>query len=278
MYTTHMTQHALAPMPNRASTSFTLSWGLLTIPLSAYTGVEEVRVTRKEFTPTTDGKDVTWHPVGRVMTNKDTGEVIDRADVVRRAESTTGVWVDLDDDEIAEATQPKGLATVESFIYAKNVGRYVTDGLYQVRPKRVKGKYDPAGVKAFTLLLDAMKARRVTALVKIAMRGPARYALLDHDGYLRIVVTADAVRLPMDLPMTAVAKQERDLALALIDAVGVTDEPLVDTTAVAIQAYVDQKAGGVLPTKADAPVPSTDLLGDLMASIQANKSAKSKVA
>lgn len=273
MYNTHM-QHALAPMPNRASTSFTLSWGLLNIPLSAYTGVEEVRVARKEFTATTDGKTVTWHPVGRVMTNKDDGTVIDRADVVRRAESTTGVWVDLDDDEIADATLPKGLATIESFVLAKNVGKYVTDGLYQVRPKRVKGRCDPAGVKALALLFDGMKARKVVALVKIAMRGPARYALLDAEGFLRIVVTADAVRVAMDMPTAIIVKQERDLALALIDAVGITDEPLVDDTAVAIQAYVDQKAAGVTPTKAEVPAPSADLLGDLMASIQASQASK----
>ena len=37
------------------------------------------------------------------------------------------------------------------------------------------------------------------ALVKVAMRGPARYALLDAKGNLFLIYTADAVRQWMDL-------------------------------------------------------------------------------
>jgi len=262
---------ATAPAPQRATTSFTLSWGLLNIPVSAYTGTEEVRVARKEFTKDDTGR---WVSVGRAHTNKETGEVIDRADVVRRAESTSGVWVDLDDDEIAEATQPRGLAVIETFIQTRNLGQYLTEGLYQVRPRRVKGKSDPSGVKALTLLLSAMKSRKVAALVKVAMRGPARYAILDFQGDLRFVVTADAIRQPIDLPTADVSQQEADLALALIETVGITAPVLVDTTALAIQAYVDQKAAGVLPEAPAEPQPTSNLLADMLASIEANKAGK----
>jgi non-homologous end joining protein Ku len=266
-----MTMQALAPMPNRSTTSFTLSWGLLNIPVSAYTGTEEVRVARKEFTQDTAG---VWHPVGRALTNKDDGSIIDRADVVRRAESTSGVWVDLADDEIAAATMPRGLAEVETFVFTRNAGQYLTEGLYQVRPRRVKGKSDPAGVKALTLLFEAMRKRKVVALIKVALRGPARYALLDADGNLRFVVTADAVRCPMDAPAAPVSKQESDLALALIESVGISTPTLVDTSALAIQAFVDQKAAGAVPEVTAEPQPTTDLLNDLLASIAANKGEK----
>src|SRR5215471_9171715 len=123
--------HALAPNPNRASTSFTLSWGLLNIPVSAFAGTEEVRVARKEFTTNGD-------PVGRAVTNKTTGDVIDRADVIKKAEASNGVWVELDDAEIAAATMERGSAVIESFVLAKNTPQYLTEGLYQVRAKRVK--------------------------------------------------------------------------------------------------------------------------------------------
>lgn len=262
---------ALAPTPNRASTSFTLSWGMLNIPVSAYAGTEQVAVQRKEFVTGTD------HAVGRISIDKVLGATIDRADVVRRAESTSGVWVDLSDDEIVDVTMPKGLAEVETFIFTKNLGQYVTEGLYQVRPKRVKGKSDPSGVKALTLLFDAMRRRKVVALVKVAMRGPARYAILDAEGNLRFVVTADAIRQPMDLPAAPVSKQESDLALALIDAVGVTTPTLVDTTALAVQAFVDQKAAGVVPEVTPEPtVTGPDLLAGLMASIEAGLGKKDR--
>ena len=152
-----MNLQTLAPCPQRSTASFTLSWGAVCIPLSAYSGTEEVRIARKEFV----GDD----PVGRAVTNKTTGEVIDRADIVKRAESTSGVWVELDDDEIALATQEKGLATVETFVLTKDLGQYVTEGLYQVRPRRVKGKTDPAGNRALVLFLDALKTRKAVALV-----------------------------------------------------------------------------------------------------------------
>jgi non-homologous end joining protein Ku len=210
--------------------------------------------------------------VGRALTNKTTGVIIDRADVVRRAEATSGAWVTLDDDEIVDATMPKGIAVIETFIQTRNLGQYLTEGLYQIRPRRVKGKSDPSGVKALTLLLAAMKERKVVALVKLAMRGPARYAILDCAGDLRYVVTADAIRQPIDLPTATVSKQESDLALALIESVGVSAPVLVDTTSQAIQTYVDNKAAGVEPAVVlDAQPSGPDLLSDLMASINANK-------
>lgn len=253
----------LAPCPERASTSFTLSWGLLNIPLSVYSGTEEVRVARKEFVASTGD------PVGRVSINKTTGDVIDRSDVVKMAESTSGAWVELDDDEIAQATQPRGLAVIEKFVPVKSLGNYLTEGLMQVRPKRVKGKTDPSGAKALVLLLEGMKARKVAAVVKIALRGPARYALIDHEGFLRFVVTADAIRRPIDLPVAVVSKQEKDLALMLIDTVGIESNPtFVDDTAATVQAFVDAKAGGATPIKSATPTPTVDLYQALMDSIK----------
>lgn len=265
----------LAPCPERSTTSFTLSWGLLNIPLSVYTGTEEVRVARKEYTKTSQGA---LQPVGRVSINKTTGAIIDRAAVVKMAEATSGAWVELSDEEIALATQERGLATVESFIAAKHVGDYLTEGLMQVRPKRVKGKTDPSGAKALVLLLDAMKARKVVALVKIALRGPARYALLDAEGSLQFVVTADAIRHPIDLPTAVVSKQERDLALMLIDSVGVSHPTLTDDTAATVQAFVDAKAAGSAPAAPAAPAPTSDLLAALMASVDKEMNTKAVVA
>ena len=82
----------LAPQPNRSTNSITLSWGMINIPCSVYTGTESVSVARKEFVAGTD------HPVGRVSIDKVDGTVVDRADVIKMAEATSGVMVELDDD------------------------------------------------------------------------------------------------------------------------------------------------------------------------------------
>lgn len=260
---------ALAPPPNRSTNSITISWGMINIPCSVYTGTESVSVVRKEFVKDTD------HNVGRVSIDKVDGTVIDRADIEKKAEATNGVWVTLDDDEIAAVTTDRGLATVEAFIPTSKVGEYLTDGLLQVRPRRVKGKVDPGGNRSLTLLFAAMKREKVQALINVALRGPARYALLNAEGDLRFIVTADCIRQPLDLPDGNVTMDEVTMATQFIRAMGKSTPVLVDSTARQIQAYVDSKAEGRPVIVADTPVESgADLIQQMMDSIAASKAAQ----
>jgi non-homologous end joining protein Ku len=263
----------LAPEPQRATSTITLSVGVLAIPLSVYSGVESTRVARKEFleTPTGDVE------VGRSPIRKDTGDVIDASDIVRKAQASSGAWVALTDDEIADCTSPKGLAEVEAFVPAKTaMDTYLADGLLQVRPKREKSKPNPAIEKAFGVLLAGMKARKVYALVKVAMRGPARYALLTWEGDFVLVHPADAVRERRPNVAVAFSKAETDMVVALIDAIGVDTPTITDTTAPAVQAYVEAKAKGIpAPAKPETPAIPVDIMATLSASIDAAK-AKGK--
>lgn len=258
---------ATAPAPVRSTTSFTLSFGLLNIPLSVYTGTESTRVSRKEFfngDPTIE--------VGRSPIRKDTGEVIHQTDVVRMAQADSGAWVTLTDEEIAACTSPRGVAEVVAFVPVKEVGQYLTENVQQVRPKSEKGKVNPAADRAFGLLTTAMAKRKVMALVKVAMRGPARYALLDAKGNLFLVYTADAVRETVALNEHKFDAKEVDLAMSLIDAVGVSAPLLTDDTAPMVQSFVNDKATGVEPTKAVAPAAvGVDMMAQLLASLEAAK-------
>lgn len=266
-----MSAIAAAEMPVRAHTSFTLAWGLLSVPVSVYTGTQTTRVARKEFVQ--DGAE--WFPVGRSPINTNTGEVIDSAAVVRKAQASSGEWVALSDDEIADATSAiRGQGSIECFVPIKNVGQYLTEGQAQVRPQRVKGKPNPAAEKAFALLLAAMRKKKVVALVKVAMRGPARYALLSQDGVLSLILTADAIREHRPHEAVVLSAAETAMAEALIDAVGTDTPVLLDTNAPLVQAYVDSKATGVAPTVTAAPQPTVDVMAGLQASIAAAKAAR----
>jgi non-homologous end joining protein Ku len=269
-----MSTTALAPAPQRASNSFTLAFGVLNIPLGVYTGTEETRVSRNEFL---DGD--ASIPVGRSPIRKDTGEVIPSDRVVRMAEASNGAWVVLTDDEIADCTCPKGVGDIVTFIPVKDVGNYAAQDVAQVRPKAVKGKADAAGEKAFALLLTVLRKKKVVALVRVALRGPARYALLAADGSFTYVRTADQVREARDLnDGFKFSAAELALAEALLDAVGTSTPVLTDDTAPAVRAFVDNKAKGVpAPAKPAVPVIG-DLMADLQASIDAAKAAKGKVA
>jgi non-homologous end joining protein Ku len=261
-----------APAPQRATNTITLSVGVLAVPLSVYSGTESTRVARKEFIQV----DEAWVPVGRSPVRKDTGEVIDSADVVRMAQASTGAWATLTDDEIADCTSPKGLAEVEAFIPVKSMGTsYLAEDVLQVRPKRIKGQPNPAIEKAFAVLLAGMAKRKVCALVKVAMRGPARYALLTSDGDLILVHTADAVRERIPMVTISYSKAEVDMVAALIDAIGIDTPTITDDTAEAVQAYVEAKAKGIeAPAKPVTSAISTDIMATLSASIDAAKAKK----
>jgi non-homologous end joining protein Ku len=262
--------YATATPPVRATTSLTISVQMLNIPVSLYTGSEETRVARKEFLATD-----TTIPVGRSPIRKDTGDVIDVGDVVRMAQASNGDWVTLTDDEIAACTAPKGVAEVVTFVPVKDFAQYLPEKLYQVRPKREKGKPNVAAERAFGLLLAGMKARKVGALLKLAMRGPARYAILTTDGDLIMVLTADAVRRPCPLDAWVPTKQEVAMVTSFIDAVGVDAPVITDDTAPVVQAYVDSKASGApIKSQAAAPAVTDNLMAALQASIDAAKKGK----
>ena len=261
--------YAQAKAPNRAHTSITLSALMVSIPLSVYTSTESTRVARKEFFQGNPNVEV-----GRASIRKDTGEVIHATDVVRMAQATNGAFVALTDDEIAAATSPKGLAEVISFVPVKDIANYLTEGLYQVRPKREKGKVNQAIESAFSMLLAGMKARKVGALIKVAMRGPARYAILTSEGDLLLILPADGVRQSLDLDLPAVSKAQVAMAASLIDAIGVGAPIVTDDTAPVVQAFVDAKAKGVPAPKAVPVAPIDNLMAAFEASIEAAKANK----
>ena len=150
---------ATAAPPTRAHTSITLAAGMVNVPLSVYTSTEATRVSRKEFLNGDSNVEV-----GRSPIRKDTGEVVVSADVTRMAQADNGTWVTLNDDEIAACTSDKNVAEIVSFVPVKDIDSYLTEGLYQVRPKVEKGKPNPAAVKALSILFAGMKARKVARL------------------------------------------------------------------------------------------------------------------
>ena len=130
----------------------------------------------------------------------------------------------------------------------------------------------PPPSKAFSLLLTVLSKRKLHALVRVAMRGPARYALLDAQGNLFLVHTADAVRGPLEVTKGKHSEAELNLAEALVDAVGIDAPVLMDTTAPVVLEFVNQKAKGIAPAPvAAAPAIPVDIMSQLLASIDATK-------
>lgn len=262
-----------APAPGRSTASVTLAWGLVTVPLSVYSATQPCTIARKEYTA--DG-----HPVGRTSVDKETGEVVATDAIVKMAPSTSGVLVEVTDQEMAELTAPNARCEVVSFIPIDAIGSvYLPDANYQVRPQRskTKGSSDLAAQQAFALLFTSMHRRGVAALVRIALRGPAKYAAITPDGRMTTLHYAEGVRETLPMPDVALPAGAEAMADQLIDLVGVDLPSLDDTTGAAVQAFIDAKAGGCTPpptTPNEAPI--NDVMGALMASIDAAKSKPAK--
>jgi non-homologous end joining protein Ku len=256
-----------APAPTRATTSVVLTVGVVPIPLSLFTAVESTAVIRHEFFQGDSNVSV-----GRTPIRKDTGEVIEQADVVRMAQAVDGAWVALDDSEIEEASGSAGGCEVVTFVPVKDAGHYLIDGLYQVRPKADK-RGGAAAAAAFTTLLAGMAARKVNALVRVKLRGTPRFGLLTVSGDLLLIATADSVREALPLPDVKPVKAEVAMMANLIDAIGVSTPTVVDDWSPRVQGYVNAKAA-TNPAPAKAPANVVDITAVIAASIDAAKAAK----
>jgi non-homologous end joining protein Ku len=258
-----------APAPTRATTSVVLTVGVVPIPLSLFTAVESTAVIRHEFF----NGDATVS-VGRAPIRKDTGDLIHQSDVTRMAQADDGTWVLLDDDEVEASSGAPGGCEVVTFVPVKDVGQYLTDGLYQVRPKADK-RGGAAATAAYATLLAGMTARKVVALVRVKLRGTPRYGLLTTTGDLLLIATADAVREALPLPDVKPAKADVAMMGQLIDAIGVSTPVVVDDWSPRIRGYVNDKAAANPAPATKAPANVVDITAVIAASIDAAKAAKS---
>jgi non-homologous end joining protein Ku len=266
------------PVPSRATTSITLTAGAMIFPLSIYTAVSELAVTRSERLNGDPAIEV-----GRTSIRKDTGEVVDTNDVTRMAQATNGQWVVVSDADLTEVYGETGEARIVTFVPIADAGRYVTDGIIQVRARSDKrAAAQSANEQAFSLLLSGMANRGVHALVRFVQRGGPRFGLLTADGDLFTIIPAEAIRAARPLPLSNHDAVQLDMMSQFIDAVGVASELVNDDTPARVQTFIDTKAVEHGVDVGDTPVVrggnaesgNASVMAALEASIAAAKAVK----
>ena len=271
-----------APAPNRSVGSFSISFGLLNIPVSLYTGTEEVTIKRTQWTK--DGERVGNQ--SRVkLEDGSYGEPVDRADIIKRYDTGDGL-VDLSDDEIdALATTLPGVADLLGVVPVGLLydGTYVANGkLWQVRAAKLgsgrQAKPNPGGQKAFALLLEALKAERSFALIRFGQAGAVKHAALLHTGELVGLYTDAEVREQLHLPEVPLIEEEVQAARDLLRLAKTREHIVLENTLVTkVQEYAATKITGKGEPKIIAEAPAgqvADLMALLKASVEAAKSAK----
>ncbi len=197
--------------------------------------------------------------------------------------------VELTDDEMAQATAgaavDKGYVEIETFVPLEAIGTtYLvdTERLYQVRsaPKEVKRTKvpDKPAEKLYRVLLAAMASRQAAALLRISLRGTARYAVLTPDAEMKFLFYPEEIR--EQLPLSEAEYTNAELAGfgAFIDAIGYDTPDLVDDAKAAINAFLALKIAGEIPEIEALPEPDAVVL-DLSAALEASIAAvKNKAA
>jgi DNA end-binding protein Ku len=274
--------HLPAPAPSRASGKFSISFGLLNIGVDIFTGTEEVRVKRSEYTSA--GRKVGNQK--RIKNEDGTyGEPVDKGDVVKKYESDNGL-IEITDDEIdALSTVVPGVADILGvlrFDFLAN-GSYVPNGMvWQVRASKLgsgrAAKDNPGGEKAFALLLTALKAESSFALLRFAKGGAVYHAALLPTGRLVGLHTDEEVRQERPLPLPELPKAEVDFARDLLRYGAKTERvSLTNDLAAKVAEYAAEKAAGTatpVEIKTQSGEQVVDLMAQLRASVEAAKAAK----
>lgn len=271
-----------APAPKRASASMTLSWGMVAIPVQLFSGTEDSGFKRSEYIKRTDDEgNATYLKVGRKPYVVETGEDVDRSEVVKAVEVEEGI-VEVSDEEVEAAIgAANGTAQVVCFIkqHVLFSGGYVLGDLKQVRPtKRKSGKqtiYDPAATQSFALLMAAMRKTASFAIVKIVTRGKPQFGALLPTGDFYTLMFDEQVRERLPMPEVEIEREAVEMGVELIS-MGMRDDPptLRDEATTRIIEFAEKKAKGeavpVAP-KGGSDEAAPDLMAQLQAAVQAGK-------
>jgi DNA end-binding protein Ku len=203
-------------------------------------------------------------------------------EVVRAFEYTKGQYIELSDEDIEGLPVPsKQTIELTSFVKQADIDPVYFERTYYLEPEQI-------GVKAYALLLRALKAKQVSAVAKIALRNRESLCILRPSEHgilmLETLYYPDEIRtqeLPA-LPDVLVSQPELAMALNLVEMLEEPFEPKQyhDQYRVALLDLIEAKRNGneVVATPA-APLPKTvDLMTALKASLEAARKSKGEAA
>jgi DNA end-binding protein Ku len=153
-------------MAARATSSATISFGLVSIPIKLYTATQSRSVHFNMLDPRDKSR------VRQQYVNAATGEPVERGDLVRGYEYARGQYVVLSDEEM-KALETKSDRSIEiaEFVPIDKVDPVYFDGAQLLGP-------DKGGAKAYRLLNEAMTAMGVVAIGRYNARGRQQLVLI----------------------------------------------------------------------------------------------------
>ena len=250
-----------------------ISFGLVTIPVALYTATESKTPKFKMLR----GSD--HSPIKYKRVAESDGEEVVWDDIVRGFEVEKGKYVVFTDEELEAATAADGnrLVDVVQFVDESEIDPIYYKSSYYLAPERT-------GVKAYRILLEALKDKGRVGLAKVSIRDKQQLATLRAKDGILVMETMywpDEIRQPefeeLDQDVD-LRKEEVKMAQMLIDGLTAEFDPeaFKDSTREAIETAAQKKVDGQEIVAPEAPEPTkvVDLLEALKASVEATKKRK----
>ncbi len=260
----------------RAIWSGAISFGLVNIPVKAYTAVREHTVHFNQLDKGS-GSRIRYEKVA-----EKSGKEIASDDIALGYEVSRGKYVTVDPDELADL-RPRSTRTID-------IGDFVDlaaiDPIYYNRTYWLAPDGEAAG-RAYRLLLAAMEQQQRVGIGSVVMRTKQYLAAIRPlDGALamstmhfadEIVPQSDIAKLPSG--RAKVDAKERRLAAQIVDSLSTDWDPsrYHDTYTEELRDLIDRRSKGEQVVVEEAPAARaqvTDLMEALQASLDAAKKAK----
>jgi DNA end-binding protein Ku len=229
-------------MAARAIASGTISFGLVSIPAKLYTAAHSEQVSFNMIHKKCGGR-----VKQQYICPTDSNEVVERTDMTKGYEHAKGQYVLFNEEELKafEAERSNAIEITE-FVPLESVDFIHVEKSYFLGP-------DKGGDKAYVLLSESMKKKKVVAVGRWAARGKEQLVIVRpyEDGlilhqlfYANEVRSFEEIDGPAKLTFT---EKERELALKLIDQLtsdAFEAEKYHDTYSDKVREAVEQKVAG----------------------------------
>ncbi|MED3691399.1 Ku protein [Peribacillus butanolivorans] len=245
-----------------------ISFGLVNIPIKLHAATEDkdisLRTLHKEC-----HSPIKYEKVCPVC-QKEVG----KEDIVRAFEYTKGKFVVLEDSELEELKKQNEEKSVEimDFVKIEEIDPIYFNRSYFMSP-------NDGGIKAYSLLRQALKESNKVGLAKIIIRSKEQMAVIrvvDNTLLMETIHYPDEVRSAADVPNIpandTIVKKEIDTAILLIDQLTTTFDPTKynDDYRTALLELIESKKTGQKTITAKAKETVSNNVTDLMEALQAS--------
>jgi DNA end-binding protein Ku len=252
----------------RPSWSGHLRLSLVSCPISLVPATTETdRIRLNQINPATGNR------ISMKTVDSETGEEVDRSEIVKGYQYEKGQYVLLDSDELSSIQiESSKVLDLTTFVDRASVNPLYLDAPYYIHPE------SKTGTEAFRVIAQALKNKKKAAIGRIVLSSREHPVMVEpyQDGLLMSILrTQNEVRdAEYDLPRDKLDPEMVKLAETILDRFAGEWEPeeFHDRYQDALRDLVEAKIKG-LPASAPRPAPAPSNVIDLMAALKQSLTA-----